>query len=76
MTARDMMDAMNKAKYVHMLLFACPECNLPVAISRVSNEKNLEKIDSEFLHIICSYCGKSSDVTAVAAKAHFVEEWP
>ena len=76
MTTQEMLDAMGKAKYAHMLLFACPECNLPVAISRVSNEKNLERVDAESLHIICGYCGNSSDVTAVTAKAHFVEEWP
>jgi uncharacterized protein YlaI len=61
--------------YVHILLFVCPECNLPVAISRVSKEKNLEAVDAECLHIKCSYCDKSSDVTAVAAKKHYVEDW-
>jgi aspartate carbamoyltransferase regulatory subunit len=62
-------------RYVHILLFACPDCNLPVSISRVSNEKNLETVDAERLHIKCSYCEKPSDVTVVTAKRHYVEEW-
>ncbi len=62
-------------RYVHVLLFACPDCNLPVSISRVSNEKNLETVDAERLRIECSYCDKSCDVTAVTAKRHYVEEW-
>ncbi len=64
------------ARFVHMLLFVCPECNLPVAISRVSKEKNLEGVDAEQLHIRCSYCERMSDTTAVMAKRHYVEEWP
>jgi aspartate carbamoyltransferase regulatory subunit len=62
-------------RFAHTLLFVCPECNLPVAISRVSHEKNFEAIDSERLRIKCSYCEKSSEVTAVMAKKHYVEEW-
>ncbi len=63
------------ARYVHILLFICPDCNLPVAISRVSKKKTLEVVDAECLHITCSYCGKSSDVIAVTARRHFVQEW-
>jgi aspartate carbamoyltransferase regulatory subunit len=62
-------------RYVHILLFACPDCSLPISISRVSNEKNFETVDTEHLHITCSYCEKSSDVTALAAKRHYVDEW-
>jgi hypothetical protein len=63
------------ARYIHVLLFVCPDCNLPVSISRVSNEKNLETVDAERLHITCSYCDSSADVTAVTAKRHYVEDW-
>jgi hypothetical protein len=62
-------------RFVHVLLFICPDCNLPVAISRVSSERNFETVDGEQLHITCSYCDKSSYVTAVMAKRHYVEEW-
>jgi hypothetical protein len=62
-------------RYAHVLLFICPECDLPVAVSRVSTEKNLESVDVQRLHIKCSYCEKESDVIAVAAKRHYVEDW-
>jgi hypothetical protein len=62
-------------KYAHVLLFVCPECNLPVAISRVSAEKNLEGIDAERLHVTCSYCEKPLNVSAATAKRHYVEDW-
>jgi hypothetical protein len=65
-------------RFVHVLLFVCPDCNLPVAISRVSSERNLETVDAvdaERLHIACGYCDRSSDVTAVTAKRHYVEQW-
>jgi hypothetical protein len=62
-------------RYVHILLFACPDCRLPVSISRVSNERNLETVDAERLRITCTYCQESSDVTAATAKRHYVEEW-
>lgn len=62
-------------RYVHVLLFVCPDCNLPVSISRVSNEKNLETVDAEHFRMACGYCEKSSELTAVEAKRHYVEEW-
>jgi hypothetical protein len=62
-------------RYVHVLLFVCPECNLPVAISRVSNDKNLEGVDAERLNITCSHCKASSTTTTVTAKRHWVDEW-
>ena len=33
-------------QYVHLLLFGCPECSSPVAITRVRDEKNLEGVRS------------------------------
>jgi uncharacterized protein YlaI len=63
-------------QYVHTLLFVCPECKSPVAINRVTKEKNLEMVDAARLRIKCSFCGKSSDVIAVTAKRHYLEEWP
>jgi hypothetical protein len=62
-------------RFVHTLLFACPDCNLPVAINRVTEERSLETVDAERLCITCSYCEKSSDVIAVTAKRHYMEEW-
>jgi len=63
-------------KYVHLLLFGCPECSSPVANFRVRDEKNLEGVEAELVRIRCSYCDKSSDVIAVTAKRHYVAGWP
>jgi transcription elongation factor Elf1 len=63
------------ARYVHTLLFACPDCNLPVAISHVSNRGNLEAIDAESLPVKCRYCGTSSQMIAATAKRHYIDEW-
>ena len=32
-------------RYAHTFLFVCPDCNLPIAISKISDEKNVEQID-------------------------------
>jgi len=63
------------ARYAHTLLFVCSECNLPISISRICNEKSLEMIDSQSFHLECAYCHASSTVLAATAKAHWVSEW-
>ncbi|HTQ95658.1 MAG TPA: hypothetical protein VMH89_02570 [Candidatus Acidoferrum sp.] len=62
-------------RYAHILVFSCPDCNLPIAITRISNEKNLEKVDAEALDIRCSYCESTTHMSAVNAKLHYVESW-
>ena len=42
-------------RYAHTLLFVCPDCNLPIAISRISDKKNLEGVDGELVQIKCAY---------------------
>jgi transcription elongation factor Elf1 len=61
-------------RYVHTLLFACPDCNLPIVIGRLSVDKNGE--NNEALLIKCSYCGKSFKVPSQHARRRYVEEWP
>lgn len=34
-------------KYEHRLLFACPECDLPVTVSQISVEGNLETVQAQ-----------------------------
>ena len=62
--------------YVHVLLFHCPDCDSPIAISCVSKKRNLEDIDAEPLRIFCTSCYNSSNVIAAMAKKHYVETWP
>ena len=63
-------------RYVHILLFVCPYCDHPIAISHISEKRNFEDIDTESLRIFCSYCYNFSNVTAAGAKKHYVEDWP
>src|SRR5215472_5061696 len=63
------------SRYAHTLLFVCPECNLPLATSRICNEKSMEMIDAQSFHLECGYCHASSTVVAATAKAHWVSEW-
>jgi aspartate carbamoyltransferase regulatory subunit len=62
-------------RYVHTLLFSCPDCNLPVAITRVTNERNLEQVDAQKLEIHCSYCERGFGALSADARKHYVEEW-
>jgi hypothetical protein len=62
-------------RYAHTILLVCPDCNLPVAITRVSPDKSFEDIDREPLRLKCSFCQKESTVLAISAKRHYVEEW-
>jgi hypothetical protein len=64
------------ARYAHTLLFVCPECNLPVSISRICNEKSLEMIDAQSFHLECAYCSAFSAVVGATNKLHWVTEWP
>jgi len=59
----------------HTLLFACPDCGLPIAITRVSDPKNPEHVNSESLRITCSYCEKASEVPVETAKKHYIDGW-
>jgi hypothetical protein len=70
-----MVSVMPTTPYVHILLFVCPDCDHPIAISRISEKRNFEDIDAESLRIFCSYCYNFSNVLAVAAKKHYVEDW-
>jgi len=63
-------------RFAHTLLFACPDCNLPVAVSRISDEKNLEEIDSQLVKLKCECCEKLVHVPAITAKEHWVSDWP
>ena len=66
---------LTKTRYAHTFVFMCPECNLPISISRIRPEKNLETSESESFHLRCDYCNESSTMRALLAKAHWVTEW-
>jgi hypothetical protein len=63
------------SQFVHTLLFACPDCKLPVAVSHLSNARTLEPVDAQTITIACAYCKSSHDVLAATARKHFVDTW-
>jgi hypothetical protein len=63
-------------RYAHTFLFACPDCQLPTSITRISSEKNLETLDGQSLEITCGYCLAESKVHAISAEYHYVSSWP
>jgi hypothetical protein len=67
---------MDVRQYVHTLVFACPACNLPMAVCRTSDAKTHNAIASIPLRTRCSYCDKVGHVAIAAAKRHYVDEWP
>jgi hypothetical protein len=60
--------------FVHILLFECPSCRLPVVHALTSESKNIENIDLEFHTAICS-CGWSGKLLGLDARRHWVESW-
>lgn len=49
---------------------------MPIAISLINQESNLEDIDAETVSIKCVHCQHSEQTPAVTAKRHYVDEWP
>ncbi|HEX4003513.1 MAG TPA: hypothetical protein VHX36_12755 [Candidatus Acidoferrales bacterium] len=60
--------------FVHVLLFQCMSCGLPVVNAIATDSKNLEDIDLDFHNIVCS-CGWSGEASGLEAKRHWVESW-
>jgi len=60
--------------YAHALLFACPQCGIPLASACASTEKNLEMADAHYFNPHCQ-CGWTVSVSGFHALKHWVERW-
>jgi hypothetical protein len=60
--------------YAHVLLFACPQCGIPLASACASTEKNLEMADAHYFNPHCP-CGWTVSVSGFHALKHWVERW-
>jgi len=60
--------------FVHVLLFQCMNCGLPVANAVRTDSKNLENIDLTFHSVACG-CGWSGQAAGLEARRHWVEPW-
>lgn len=60
--------------FVHVLLFECGSCRLPVVQALISESKNIENVDVAFHRAVCA-CGWSGKPSGLEAKRHWVEPW-
>ena len=42
-------------RYVHTLLFSCPNCKLPIAFTHITKDGSLESVDGEQQKLICHH---------------------
>jgi len=60
--------------YAHVLLFACPQCERPLASACASDKQNLEEADAHFFNPHC-HCGWTGAVIGLEAVKHWVQPW-
>ena len=60
--------------FAHVLLFACPECERPLASACANSKKNLEEADAHLFNPHC-HCGWSGPVPGIEAVKHWVQPW-
>ena len=60
--------------FAHVLLFACPQCGIPLASACADTERNLENADAHWFDPHCP-CGWTGSVIGLQAVKHWVEEW-
>jgi hypothetical protein len=61
--------------FVHVLLFACRQCNEPAASAVTANESNVDEIDVRAIAVRCDRCGWSGKLVGTEARRHWVEAW-
>jgi hypothetical protein len=60
--------------FVHVLLFRCTSCGLPVVNAIATDSKSLEEVDLDFHNVVCT-CGWSGEASGLEAKRHWIESW-
>lgn len=61
-------------QHAHVLLFACPQCERPLASACASTSKNFEEADAHFFNPHC-HCGWTGPVAGMEAAKHWVTPW-
>jgi hypothetical protein len=61
-------------QFAHVLLFACPQCDRPLASACASTKQNLEDADAHWFNPHC-HCGWTGDVIGLTAVRHWVNPW-
>jgi hypothetical protein len=64
----------DKTTFLHLLLFRCGQCSLPVAKSVFNNKSTLEDLNAVSLSVQCE-CGWCDEPTGMEAVRHWVLAW-
>ena len=60
--------------FVHVLVFACPNCTRPLGVTHTANERNVEKVDGRSFDCRCQ-CQWEGKMFGANARRHWVEPW-
>jgi hypothetical protein len=61
-------------RFVHVMLFECPDCTLAIPLALTRDRRNFEDSDGHAFTLRCS-CGWSGVLLGVLARRHWVEGW-
>jgi hypothetical protein len=61
-------------RFVHVLLFECPQCGCPVPCAITSDKSNPEEVDARGVSLKCN-CRWSGTALGVSAKRRLVVDW-
>jgi hypothetical protein len=62
------------AEYLHVLVFACPQCSEPLTVAQLNVLRSLEGIDAEVFNLNCD-CGWNGELRGFQARLHWVGNW-
>ena len=60
--------------YVHVLLFACPDCKRPLVSAAQHALRSPEEIDLRVFPLTC-FCGWTGSAEGLFARRHWVDDW-
>jgi hypothetical protein len=60
--------------FLHVLVFRCPKCARPLAVSCLSDERTFEAADAHLFNPHC-HCGLTGSLAGFIAVKHWVEPW-
>ena len=64
----------NRTKFLHLLVFRCPQCGNPMSAWTLSEMQSLETVDASAFDLKCE-CGWSENWLGLKARRHWAEPW-
>ena len=61
-------------EFLHVLVFRCPKCSRPLAVSCISDKRTLESADAHLFNPHC-HCGWTGSLAGFVAVKNWVEPW-